>query len=153
MVIALGPPNDDSVFFDENNEPKSGLDLHEDPSSSGSTSLTQHKTPDPPLPDSQIKNKWLHQWGERLWTLPEILLCPSEHRVIIHAFKSSPNKYERLSKDAKPEIIAKRNFASRVYKDIDQAKRIAALIDHFEGSVVLTPLEFVTTALESLLKL
>jgi hypothetical protein len=153
MVIALGPSNDDSVFFDENNEPKSGLNLRVDPSSSGGASLTQHKTPDPPLPDSQIKDKWLQQWGERLWTLPEILLCPSEHRVIIHALKSNPNKPEQLSKDAKPEIIARRNFASRAYKDTDQAKRIASLIDHFEGSVVLTPLEFVTTALESLLHL
>jgi hypothetical protein len=148
MIIALGPHNDDTLFFDENNEAKSDHSIHANPSSSSTL-----PAPGPPLSDSQIKNKWWQQWGERLWAQPEILLCPSEHRVIIHALKSNPNKPEQLSKDAKPEVIARRNFPSHAYKDIHQAKRITALINHFRGSVVLTPLKLVTTTLESPLQL
>jgi hypothetical protein len=103
--------------------------------------------------DRASKEMWLHQWGGRLWTLPEILLCPTESRVTIYSLQSNLPKQDRLFGKPVPEKIAKRNFVEGVYKDIQQSKRVAALIDHFEGSVVLTPLGLVTTALECLVTL
>ncbi|GME32149.1 hypothetical protein GTA08_BOTSDO00421 [Neofusicoccum parvum] len=81
-------------------------------------------------------NSWLREWGTRLWTLPEILLCSPEHRVRIHALGGPP----------RPEQPAKRNFAARAWRD---AKLIRQLIDHYESSVHLTPLELVSLALEA----
>ncbi|KAI1321549.1 hypothetical protein F5Y16DRAFT_405155 [Xylariaceae sp. FL0255] len=80
--------------------------------------------------------EWLQQWGERLWTLPEVLLCSPEHRVKIYV-AGWPNP---------PEEIAKRNIPGRaVWHD---AKLVRNLIDHYESSVHLTPLELVSIALE-----
>ncbi|KAL1387662.1 hypothetical protein HDK64DRAFT_328493 [Phyllosticta capitalensis] len=82
------------------------------------------------------KDYWFHEWGTRLWTLPEILLCPDEHRIRIHTVGDP---------DEEPEQLAKRNFASRAWSD---AKTVRQLIDHYEGSIHLTPLELVSIALE-----
>ncbi|KAK8218487.1 hypothetical protein IWZ01DRAFT_563890 [Phyllosticta capitalensis] len=54
----------------------------------------------------QARDAWLHEWGTRLWTLPEILLMP-EPKVTIHTVGGSD----------RPEVLAKRNFASRAWKD------------------------------------
>lgn len=78
---------------------------------------------------------WLHEWGTRLWTLPEILLCSPEHRVKIYA----------IGGPSQPELLAKRNFAARAWKD---AKLVRQLVDHYESSIHLTPLELVSIALE-----
>ncbi|KAI0809859.1 hypothetical protein GGR55DRAFT_646990 [Xylaria sp. FL0064] len=86
--------------------------------------------------DPVSMDKWLQEWGTRLWTLPEILLCSLERRVKLYAV-GGPNP---------PEEIAKRNVAARsVWPD---AKRVRQLIDHYESSVHLTPLELVSIALE-----
>ncbi|KAK7509747.1 hypothetical protein IWZ03DRAFT_418882 [Phyllosticta citriasiana] len=81
------------------------------------------------------KDYWFHEWGTRLWTLPEILLCPPEHRIDIYT----------VGGPEKPEQLAKRNFASRAWSD---AKTVRQLIDHYEGSIHLTPLELVSIALQ-----
>ncbi|KAF2139490.1 uncharacterized protein K452DRAFT_320163 [Aplosporella prunicola CBS 121167] len=88
---------------------------------------------EPYSPSSQTC--WFHEWGSRLWTLPEILLCPPEHRVSLYTIGVRDG----------PELLAKRNFATRAWKD---AKLVRQLIDHYESSIHLTPLELVSIALE-----
>ncbi|KAK4506398.1 hypothetical protein PRZ48_000128 [Zasmidium cellare] len=79
---------------------------------------------------------WLLDWGKRLWTLPEALLCPSEHRISIYAVGNE-----------EPERIAKRNLPGRLW---DDAATIRQLIDHYEASLQLTKLELISIALECL---
>ena len=81
---------------------------------------------------------WLYEWGDRLWTLPEALLCPSNHGIII---------YSTCQPEAKVEKVEKRNLAVHVWRD---AAFVGQLIDHYEGSVHLTQLQLVTVALEAL---
>lgn len=81
--------------------------------------------------------RWLQEWGTRLWTLPEILLCSPEYRVKIFA----------IDAPLKPKQLAKRNFASYAWRD---AKLVRQLVDHYESSIILTPLELVSIALECL---
>ncbi|EDN94306.1 hypothetical protein SS1G_10179 [Sclerotinia sclerotiorum 1980 UF-70] len=52
------------------------------------------------------KAQWLQDWGSRLWTVPEALLCPAEHRISIY----TPDTTE-------PELVAKRNLPGRVWDD------------------------------------
>ncbi|KAK7542641.1 uncharacterized protein J3D65DRAFT_664993 [Phyllosticta citribraziliensis] len=80
------------------------------------------------------RDAWLHEWGTRLWTLPEILLLP-EPKVSIYT----------IGGDERPELLAKRNFASRAWKD---AKLVRQLMDHYESSIHLTPLELLSIGLE-----
>ncbi|KAI4111505.1 MAG: hypothetical protein LQ345_006766 [Seirophora villosa] len=54
----------------------------------------------------------LHQWGDRVWTLPELLLSPE--------------------------------------RDIEDNNVIGQLIDYYKGSVILSPLELIATALACL---
>lgn len=77
----------------------------------------------------------LQEWGSRIWTLPELLLCPTEHRIEVYTNGSQEP----------PESVAKRNFAIRAWED---SKAVRQLIDHYEGSLSLTPLELVTIALQ-----
>lgn len=90
-----------------------------------------------PQPYSNVAvTAWLKQWGTRLWTLPEILLCPSEHRIKIYAIGSS----------LPPEQIAKRNFVARAA--LPDASIVRQLIDHYESSIHLSPLELISLALQ-----
>lgn len=77
----------------------------------------------------------LIEWGGRIWTLPELLLCPSDPEIAIYTQGSQFGT----------ECLAKRNFAVRAWKD---ASAVRQLIDHYEGSLILTPLELVTIALQ-----
>jgi hypothetical protein len=88
-----------------------------------------------PAYNSENMKEWLQEWGTRLWTLPEILLCSAEHRVKVFA----------IGGPSTPEQLAKRNFAARAWKD---AKLVRQLVDHYESSIHLTPLELVSIALE-----
>lgn len=85
----------------------------------------------------EVMIRWLQEWGTRLWTLPEILLCSPEYRVKIFA----------VGAPSKPKQLAKRNFASYAWRD---AKLVRQLVDHYESSIILTPLELVSIALECL---
>jgi hypothetical protein len=82
------------------------------------------------------KDDWLLGWGERLWTVPEALLCPSEHRIAVYSIGS-----------AVPEQVAKRNLPARVW---DDAGMLRQLMDHYEASLHLTQLELISIALECL---
>ncbi|KAF6839170.1 hypothetical protein CMUS01_04365 [Colletotrichum musicola] len=77
---------------------------------------------------------WLRQWGSRLWTLPELLLCPSEFRIQIHPLGCS-----------EPRPVAKRNFAELAW---DDAEQVNELVSHFEGTATLIPLHFIQLCLE-----
>jgi hypothetical protein len=86
----------------------------------------------------EAMDHWLQEWGTRLWTLPEILLCSPDHAVKLYA----------IGGPSPPEQMAKRNFAARaVWQD---AKLVRQLVDHYESSIHLTPLELVSIALECL---
>ncbi|KAI1294501.1 hypothetical protein F5Y03DRAFT_315080 [Xylaria venustula] len=108
LVILVGTPHDDRVPDEEQK-------FYHDPAS---------------------MDKWLQEWGTRLWTLPEILLISPERRVKLYVV-GGPNP---------PEEVAKRNIAARsVWPD---AKLVRELVDHYESSIHLTPLELVSRALE-----
>lgn len=90
------------------------------------------------VPDTGLDDKsLLRAWGARMWTVPEVLLCSDEHRIRVY-------RYDMLMDQ---KIYAKRNFAVEAYKD---PRDIRQLIDHYEGSLILTPLELVTIGLECL---
>lgn len=75
------------------------------------------------------KEEWLIEWGKRLWTVPEALLCPTQHDIGII--------WRELDGSVKFESVAKRNLASRVWDDAEMMK----LVDHYESSLQLTRLE------------
>ncbi|OHF02556.1 hypothetical protein CORC01_02251 [Colletotrichum orchidophilum] len=77
---------------------------------------------------------WLRQWGSRLWTLPELLLYPGEFRIRLYV----------IGDTSEPKAIAKRNFAERAW---DDAYAVKQLVDHFEGSAILTSSSLIEAAL------
>ncbi|KAI0175862.1 hypothetical protein GGR52DRAFT_538493 [Hypoxylon sp. FL1284] len=82
-------------------------------------------------------NMWMQEYGSRLWTLPELLLCPPEHRIQLYVVGLGAI-----------EEVAKRNLASRaLWRDADLVRQ---LMDHYESTIHLTPLELVSIALECL---
>lgn len=81
----------------------------------------------------------LSQWGSRVWTLPELLLSPEQNDIRV---------YTRGADFELCEQINRRNFA-RFWDDHDL---VGQLIDHYEGSVILSPLELMTVALHCLQK-
>ena len=79
----------------------------------------------------------LRQWGTRVWTLPEVLLIPSNSDINVYARNASMDD---------PMVIHKRNFAT-VWGDASISRE---LIDHYEGNLILSSLELVTIALRCL---
>ena len=84
------------------------------------------------------KTRWLQDWGRRLWTVPEALLSPSDHPIMIFAVGSD-----------QPEIIRKANFADRAYND-DDADAMQQLIRDYLRLIDLSPLQMIGLALECL---
>ncbi|KAL5117062.1 hypothetical protein ACEQ8H_005021 [Pleosporales sp. CAS-2024a] len=83
----------------------------------------------------------LQQWGQRIWTFPEVLLAPAGKDIQV---------YTRGRHVMQPLTVAKNQFAARVWqRDAHVARQ---LIDHFEGNLILSQLELVTLALECLHK-
>ena len=79
----------------------------------------------------------VHEWGRRVWTLPELLLSPERKGIKVY-----------LADDKRKEI----NLQNPVnFRNFDQYwpddANLGQLIDHYEGTVILSPLEFLTTAL------
>ncbi len=109
MIIAIGPPVELRIEAMLAREPPPSY-------------APEHITP------------WLRQWGSRLWTLPELLLCPNEHRVKLYI----------LGNPDEPRALAKRNFAERAW---DDGELVKGLVDHYEGSAILTQLQLIETAL------
>ncbi|KAK2603327.1 hypothetical protein N8I77_009792 [Diaporthe amygdali] len=109
MIIAIGPTTNDkvaSILAGEESFPYS----------------REYVTP------------WLRQWGSRLWTLPELLLCPGEYRIRLYV----------VGDPSEPKEMAKRNFAERAW---DDAEAVKELVNHFEGSAILTSQHLIEAAL------
>ncbi|CAH0047577.1 unnamed protein product [Clonostachys solani] len=85
--------------------------------------------------NTEHSSQWLRQWGSRLWTLPELLLCPNEYRIKLYVFGESKE----------PKELAKRNFAERAWEDAESVKE---LVNHYEASAILTPRQLIEIALE-----
>lgn len=79
----------------------------------------------------------LRQWGNRVWTLPELLLSPEQDDIVVYTKDANPKMLEP------DQPINRRNFP-RLWND---HSLVGQLIDHYEGSVILSPLELMTTAL------
>ncbi|KAJ5523775.1 hypothetical protein N7494_010425 [Penicillium frequentans] len=78
----------------------------------------------------------LRQWGERVWTFPEVLLCRNESLKV----------YER-DKDEAIKIMPKNRLAANCWNDPESSRQ---LLDHFAGNLNLTPLQLIIIALECL---
>jgi hypothetical protein len=78
----------------------------------------------------------LAQWGRRMWTLPEALLAHkgSEIRVYVRGMEARWD-------------IQKSNFANAAWHDAPWTRQ---LMDHYEGSLILSNLELVVLALRCL---
>ncbi|KAL4914970.1 hypothetical protein BDW62DRAFT_133934 [Aspergillus aurantiobrunneus] len=80
----------------------------------------------------------LQHWGERMWTFPEVLLSPTDRPITI---------YTRAGDTNSPYLLPKRNFPAEAWLDAPDSRQ---LVDHYEGSIILSPLELVTLALSCL---
>jgi hypothetical protein len=95
----------------------------------------------PPLGNKEVEvdmKDMLRQWGSRMWTFPEVLLIPRDHPIAI---------YTRGKDLDDPLRVHKRNFAAYAWDDAPMARQ---LVDHYESSIHLSPLELVTLALRCL---
>ncbi|CAF9904239.1 MAG: hypothetical protein HETSPECPRED_003460 [Heterodermia speciosa] len=79
----------------------------------------------------------LHQWGTRVWTLPEVLLITPNSNIDVYA---------RDRDFDHPLTFSKRKFAT-LWEDAAISRE---LIDHYEGNLILSSLELVTIALRCL---
>ncbi|KAL8650078.1 MAG: hypothetical protein Q9226_005296 [Calogaya cf. arnoldii] len=97
--------------------------------------------------EGQLPVKLLHEWGNRVWTLPELLLSP-ERDIQIYTLNRSLDPAQQLKQclNMSPDMRDRRNF-SRVWEDDNI---VGQLMDHYEGSVILSPLELMATALRCL---
>ncbi|KAL8668453.1 MAG: hypothetical protein Q9168_006915 [Polycauliona sp. 1 TL-2023] len=95
----------------------------------------------------RLPDELLNQWGNRVWTLPELLLSP-ERDIEIYTLNRSLDPARQLQHclESSPDHISRRNF-SRFWED---ASIVGQLLDHYEGSVILSPLELIATALKCL---
>ncbi|KAJ5611557.1 hypothetical protein N7528_008662 [Penicillium herquei] len=94
--------------------------------------------------DEKIKTL-VRDWGSRIWTLPEVLLCRNEDIAVY-------DRQSCLSEDGTPlagltDLIPKNRFAEYAWND---AKRSRQLIDHFSGNLILSPLQLSSIALNCL---
>lgn len=92
---------------------------------------------DPATSERSSMDVLLRQWGTRVWTLPEVLLSPSNEEILV---------YVRGESIDAPTKIHKRHMAVKL-EDKEFSRQ---LIDHYEGSLILGHLELVTIALRCL---
>lgn len=81
------------------------------------------------------RNEWLASWGQRLWTLPELLICPNSGGIAVHTLDGQP-----------PETLSKHTIA-RMLKD---GSSVRELVEHYSGTIQLSPLELTVTATQCL---
>lgn len=88
-----------------------------------------------PRGSSPDASEMLRQLGGRMWTFPEVLLSSSRHPISLYTRGCHPDSFRRLFK---------RNFAIEAWGDAGISRQ---LIDHYEASIILSPLELVSVAL------
>ena len=81
---------------------------------------------------SNARKEALKVWGNRTWTLPEVLLCSSQHKISV-VDHSSLHRSE----------FSKHGVGYRAWTDWTEASK---LVDHYEGSVHLSQLELISIA-------
>lgn len=81
------------------------------------------------------RNEWLESWGQRLWTLPELLICPNTDGIAVHTLDGQP-----------PETLSNHTIA-RMLKDGDSVRE---LVEHYSGTIQLSPLELTVIATKCL---
>lgn len=86
--------------------------------------------------EGQLSKDLVRQWSSRVWILPELLLSPENDDIMVYTTGLNLQLHE-------PQQRNRRNFPQ--YWDDDSF--FGQLIDHYEGSVILSPLELTTTAL------
>jgi hypothetical protein len=82
----------------------------------------------PPKHDINTTDLMLQQWGERIWTFPEILLAPSGKDIKV---------YTRGDDPLQPIIVAKNQFAAKVWKNDAHVARQVCLIKFLNYTVQL----------------
>ncbi|KAJ5760680.1 hypothetical protein N7520_007836 [Penicillium odoratum] len=90
----------------------------------------------PPQGSNPTVKEMLQQLGARLWTFPEVLLSPSNRVISVYTRDCDTDSFRTLSK---------RNFTVEAW---DDALISRELIDHYEASILLSPLELVSLALK-----
>ena len=86
--------------------------------------------------DSDYNSDSLKEWGSRLWTMPELLLYTGHDDILVYD--------QNLDE---PWQIPRRELWNKAWNDTAFSGQ---LIDHYEGSLILTPLELCTVALHCL---
>ena len=81
----------------------------------------------------------LQEWGDPVWTMPELLLYTGNHDIFVYDYYKCMQ-----SSELGPRELPRRELWSEAWSD---TKFSGQLLDHFEGSLILTPLELVTVAL------
>jgi len=93
-----------------------------------------------PSEDKKRDMAMLRHWGSRLWCLPEFLLAKPNRDVSI---------YFRRKETATRLTLSRAQMCSLAFED---NSLVLSLLDHYDGSTVLSRLELVILALEALLK-
>lgn len=79
----------------------------------------------------------MREWGSRIWTLPEVLLSRSNRAIVVVQRGDLDNM----------QLLPRTQFPAKVWDDGDESRR---LVDHFEGTLHMSNLELMTTALQCL---
>ncbi|KAJ5730315.1 uncharacterized protein N7483_004823 [Penicillium malachiteum] len=87
----------------------------------------------PPPGSTPSVSEMLRELGSRMWNFPEVLLSPSNKTILVY-MRDCDTDYFR--------VLSKRNLAW------DDALISRQLIDHYESSILLSPLDLVSLALE-----
>ena len=91
--------------------------------------------------DDEDNSTYLQEWGDRVWTMPELLLYTGHHSICV--YQSGKFQLSNMADD-QPRQIPRRELWSKVWSDHAYSGQ---LIDHYESSLILSPLELATTAL------
>ncbi|KAL9596027.1 MAG: hypothetical protein Q9219_006078 [cf. Caloplaca sp. 3 TL-2023] len=95
--------------------------------------------------DADFAGESLQRWGERAWTMPELLLYTGELPIYIYE-KEKDQGYHHW-RELEPRTIPRRELWNKAWSDTAYAGQ---LIDHYEGSLTLTPLQLNTVAVRCL---
>lgn len=90
--------------------------------------------------DAQMNGEGLFEWGDRVWTMPELLLYTEQRDVLVYQTASSHEFFEC-------QQIPKASLWSKVWSESAYSGQ---LVDHCWGSLSLSPLELTTVALHCL---
>ena len=99
-----------------------------------------------PSRPGKIRQGPLEQWGDRIWTLSEMLLSPGADQISIYS-RPPESDEERKDLEIEPGQHFNRRESPRILED---APVVGQLVDYLEGSVVMTLLELTITVFKSL---